>query len=176
VHSYGSLPGNEAVKGLDTVSRQKAGKEGGVSHIFFLCSFLIPEGQSLHSAFGGQDLPWYDLSADKTTVVPKTPEDIFYNDLEEADVEKMVSELQTHSYQTFHSKVTYAAWKEVPSTYCYCSKDQAIPIQIQQMMVEDWAKGTNMLTTTLGAGHSPFVNYPQQTANAIRRAAGEKKL
>lgn len=176
VHSYGGLPGCEAVKNLDKMSREKLGKKGGVIHIFFLCSFVIPEGQSLHSAFGSQDLPWWEVSSDKLLVTPITPENIFYNDLDEADVETMVGGLQTHSYQTFHSEVTYAAWKEVPSTYCYCTKDQAIPLDIQKMMVESTAKGTGMVTTTLDAGHSPFVNFPQETADAIRRAAGAENL
>ena len=171
VHSYGGLPGNEAVKDLDLASREKAGEKGGVSHIFFCCSFVSPEGQSLHTAFGSQDLPWWSISDDKMIVTPKTPEQIFYNDLSEADVKKYVAQLQTHGYQTFFSKVTHPAWKTVPSTYLYCLKDQAIPIEIQKMMVEGTAKGAPMRTDTLDAGHSPFINMPQETANAIMRAA-----
>lgn len=171
VHSYGGLPGNEAVKDLDLDSRKKAGKKGGVSHIFFCCSFIIDEGQSLHSAFGNQDLPWFNIDDKKEIVRPDTPENIFYNDLSEADVKKWVAALQTHSYQTFHSKVTNPAWRTVPSTYLYCLKDQAIPIHIQKMMVEQTAKGVPVRTDTLDAGHSPFINMPQETAEAIKRAA-----
>ncbi len=33
VHSYGGVPGNEAVQGYSKAERQKQGKQGGVSHI-----------------------------------------------------------------------------------------------------------------------------------------------
>jgi pimeloyl-ACP methyl ester carboxylesterase len=173
VHSYGGLPGNEAVKDFDLTSRAQRGHQGGVSHIFFCASFVIDEGKSLHGAFGGQDLPWWDISEDKTTVMPKTPKDIFYNDVDDETADAMANSLEPHSYRTFYSPVTYAAWKHVPSTYLYCLQDAAIPIHIQKMMVEETGKGAEFRTETLDASHSPFLSMPEQMAKSIRRAAGE---
>ena len=48
VHSYGGVPGSEAIRGLDWETRQQNGQQGGVVHLFFLSyplslsSFLIP--------------------------------------------------------------------------------------------------------------------------------------
>jgi pimeloyl-ACP methyl ester carboxylesterase len=173
VHSYGSLPANEAIRDLDISSRAKNGLGGGVSHLFFCCSFVIPEGQSLISAFGGADLPWFSISADKMEVQPATPAETFYNDLAEDEVEMYVKGLRPHSYRTFHSKCTFAAWKVVPSTYLYCLRDQAIPIVIQKLMVEGTAGGAGvvMRTEAVDAGHSPFISKPEEVVAAIRRAA-----
>lgn len=73
VHSYGGIPANEAIEGLDYSSRQKQNQKGGVVHLFFCCSFVIPEGQSLISAFGGNDLPWFEVANDRLSVTLPRP-------------------------------------------------------------------------------------------------------
>ncbi|PWY71011.1 alpha/beta-hydrolase [Aspergillus heteromorphus CBS 117.55] len=171
VHSYGALPANEAIRGLEMATRKSQGLPGGVSHLFFCCSFVIPEGDSLISAFGGNDLPWFLVAEDRLLVDPDTPEFVFYNDCEEGQTKSAVAALRTHSYQTFLSPCTYAAWKHVPSTYLYCLRDEAIPMAVQRMMVEETAKGYDMRTETLDASHSPFFSMPVDMAEAIRRAA-----
>ena len=72
-----------------------------------------------------------------------------------------------------HSPCTYAAWRDVPSTYLYCLQDAAIPIEIQKAMVEGTASGTGIKTETVDASHSPFLSKPDEVTAAIRRAAGE---
>ncbi|KAL4868411.1 hypothetical protein BDV12DRAFT_185933 [Aspergillus spectabilis] len=162
VHSYGGLPGNEAIQGLDWGTRQRNAQPGGVTHLVFCCSFIVPEGKSLISSIGGNDLPWLKVSSDRLIVTPADPEQIFYNDTEEEE------------QRNFHSIVTYAGWKDVPSsTYLYCLKDQAMPIAVQKMMVEEVAKEFPIWTETLNASHSPFYSVPDDVAFAIKRAAGE---
>lgn len=173
VHSYGSLPSNEAVRGLDLKSRQQRGLSGGVSHIFFCCSFVIEEGDSLIGAFGGQDLPWFLISDDKLEVNPINPEKVFYNDCDHEKIGNAIAALRPHSYQTFQSPCTYAAWKDVPSTYLYCTQDAALPLSIQKTMVEKTAKWTRMRTDSVDASHSPFLSKPEEVTLAIRRAVGE---
>ncbi|KAK4496457.1 hypothetical protein PRZ48_012437 [Zasmidium cellare] len=172
-HSYGSIPASEAAKGLDLATRQKEGKTGGVKHLIFCCAFIVDEGHSLIGAFGGNPLPWFRISEDQMEVNPDTPEKIFYNDVEGKTTKEMISQLKPQSYQVMHTAVTYAAWKHIPSTYIYTTQDAAIPLPIQQMMVETVAKGYPVSTQTVDAGHSPFLSKPKETAEAIRRAAGE---
>ncbi|KAJ5378520.1 alpha/beta-hydrolase [Penicillium cosmopolitanum] len=173
VHSYGSLPANEAIRGLDLETRRKEGLDGGVSHLFFCCSFVIAEGHSLISAFGGKDLPWFMVSDDRLEVHPAGPEKIFYNDCNESQVTEAVAALRPHSYQTFHRPCTYAAWKTVPSTYLYCTQDEAIPIGVQRLLVEGTAQGYAIRTESLEASHSPFYSQPDGMTAAIQRAAGD---
>lgn len=171
-HSYGGVPASEAVKGLDVASREKNGLRGGVSHMFFCCSFLIPEGTSLFDASGGSDLPWVDVDATQSIITTKSPRGTFYNDMSDDEAQKWMSKLQPHSYKSFFSPITNAAWRTIPSTYLYCLKDEAIPISYQKEMVEDVAKGIGIHTQTIDAGHSPFLSKPVETANAIMEAAG----
>ncbi|OAG42622.1 hypothetical protein AYO21_03207 [Fonsecaea monophora] len=172
VHSYGGVVGNEAVKGLDKASREKEGKKGGVSHIYFCCAFALPEGVSLMDALNQTPLPWFRINDSEDIVNPATPIDTFYNDVD--GPEKYVAMLKPHSYRTFFSKVTQPGWKFVPSTYLLCERDEAIPIHAQKGMVEGAQQaGAQMRVETVDASHSPFLSMPQEMARSIRRAAGE---
>ena len=171
MHSYGSLPACDAVRGLDKVSRRKDGKSGGVTALFFCCAFMLPEGGSLLGMCGGEPMPWWIIEDDRRVVRPDTPKKIFYNDLDDETAKKWIAQLKPLSYKVFSSEVTYAAWRDVPSTYLLCEQDQAILIEWQKGMVEG-AK-VNVTTETLDCSHSPFLSMPKKVAEAVRRAAGE---
>ncbi|PYH89982.1 alpha/beta-hydrolase [Aspergillus ellipticus CBS 707.79] len=160
--SYGGVPSNEAIEGLAWATRQGNGQDGGVIHIFCCCS-----------AFGGDDLPWLEVSGDRLEAKPTTPDKIFYNAMPDIEVRNATDALKPHSYPAFHSPCTYAAWKDVPSTYLYCLKNAAIPLPVQKMMVEEWAQGYPIGTESVDASHSPFYSVPDEVTAAIRRAAGE---
>lgn len=49
MHSYGGMVGTEASHGLGKKRREKEGKKGGVVHLYYLCAFLLHEGQSMAS-------------------------------------------------------------------------------------------------------------------------------
>lgn len=57
-HSYGGLVSSGAVQGLGVQERKANGETGGVSLIIYMTAFVVPKGQSLISASGGQLLPW----------------------------------------------------------------------------------------------------------------------
>jgi pimeloyl-ACP methyl ester carboxylesterase len=50
MHSYGGIVGTEAAKGLSRAERQKEGKRGGVAHMYYLCAFMLQQGESLISS------------------------------------------------------------------------------------------------------------------------------
>ncbi|KAF2483976.1 Alpha/beta hydrolase fold-1 [Neohortaea acidophila] len=169
-HSYGAMPATECVQGYEVETRAKAGKKGGVRHVCYLAAFIIAEGNSLISAFGG-DLPWFNISEDKQEVNPDGPGFVFYNDVSDEKAQAAIKELKPHSYQTLHSPLTYAAWKHVPASYIYTTNDNAIPLHIQKMMVEEVGKGYDIRTETLDASHSPFLSVPKETAAAIAKVS-----
>lgn len=69
------------------------------------------------------------------------------------------------------SKMTYPAWKDVPSTYLICEKDNAIPVERQEAMSSQ--KGGKFTVVRCEEGHSPFLSRPELVARVIRKAAGE---
>ena len=88
-------------------------------------SFVIPEGESLHSAFGGTDLPWVDLNASRTIAHVKNPEDIFYNDMNDEEAQRWIAKLQTQSEGVYTTEVTYAAWRHIPTTFVRAVEDRS---------------------------------------------------
>lgn len=171
MHSYGSVPAMEAAYQLDYKSRQASGRPGGVTHLFFISAFIIPPGASLIAAFGGNPLPWFDISEDQKEVNPIDPEKVFYNDLPPELVKKCVASLRPFSYSCHHSPLTHATWQTIPCTYLKCTLDNAVPTFVQDMMINDIAQGVQIRTETVESSHSPFLSKPDETADAIRRAA-----
>ena len=55
LHSYGGIVGTQAIyKSFSKASRQNLGLSGGVLGIVYMCAFLLPLGDPLGSAFGGE--------------------------------------------------------------------------------------------------------------------------
>lgn len=168
-HSYGSLPAGEALKPFLQRAREAEGKKGGVVHIMYISAFVLPAGASLMGGLGGKDLPWFDVSASKREVEPINPAEIFYNDLAPDEQQRQIERLETFSYQMYYQETTWAPYKEVPSSFVYCTKDNAIPLQVQQGMVK--GSGADFLETTVEAGHSPFLSKVEEVVKAIEGAA-----
>jgi pimeloyl-ACP methyl ester carboxylesterase len=169
MHSYGSVPSGDAINGLTKQDIDGA----GVVHLFYCAAFVLPENFSLHNMLpGGKPLNWFLISDDEMVVNPAVPTERFYHDLDPKVAEAAARDIRPFSNQCFSSKSTYAAWKHVPSTYLFCEKDRAIPLEAQRSMVEN--SGVQWRTESLNSSHSPFLSMPEETAKAIRRAAGEK--
>jgi pimeloyl-ACP methyl ester carboxylesterase len=61
LHSYGGIPGCEAMRGLAKAERAQIAHEGGVLAILFIASLVVPEGNSLFAARGGAVPPEWDV-------------------------------------------------------------------------------------------------------------------
>lgn len=127
-HSYGGVPGTSACKGLLKSDRSTTGKQGGVVHLIYCCAFAVDEGVCLMDGLGGQPPSWFDFAADEKTLMPKTPVETFYNDIDDKKVlDELVASLKPQSYGAFWSQCSYAAWRDVASTYVVCERDEALP-------------------------------------------------
>lgn len=121
-------------------------------------------------------LHWFIVSEDGARFSPKTPEDIFYNDLSREEAQKCTDTLAHHSYRCLSTKVTYAAYKHIPTTYLYCTRDNATLMPVQEKMVENARKiGADIDTVTLEASHSPFLSMPGRVVAACRMAVGDNQ-
>lgn len=69
--------------------------------------------------------------------------------------------------------VTYAAFEHVPAAYLLCTADNAIPIDLQKMIVGFNSKGY-ALTREIDADHSPFLGAKkQECVTFIKEAVAE---
>lgn len=185
-HSYGGTPANSALQGLDPRIRKSSGSGSAILAIIFVAAIARPIGSTVLEAFGGDLFEGKESSPPKNAihdftrskdfcdVGPPGPEHYFYNDLSPEQAKKYSSMLQPQSWLAYQQKTTYAAYKDIPTWYVVCSKDQAIPPPVQEVfvkMMED--DGARVKTRTLNSSHSPFLSMPKETARCILEAAEE---
>ena len=96
------------------------------------------------------------------------PERRFYNDLSKQEQDHWISELKHHPAIAQLTPLTYVAYKHHPMSYLYCTNDQALPLQVQEMMVGGC--GVNVETHSCDAGHSPFLSQPESVLEAVRKS------
>jgi pimeloyl-ACP methyl ester carboxylesterase len=191
MHSYGAIPGSSAARGFSRAERHKQGKDGGIIDMVYMAAMVCDEGISLKARIGGKLGSWITVhvgstyrssmqslltrSQSDTSYMTSDTEahDIFYNDIPKEEADKWIAKLNKQATKSFGDPCTYAAWKHIPSTYILCGKDNAIPIQAQELFIGQ--DGADFKTERFeNASHSPFLSMPKETADAIKRAAGEK--
>ncbi|XYH98648.1 alpha/beta hydrolase [Sorangium sp. So ce1128] len=152
------LPRNEAA-----VQGAPGSRRGLAGFLVYLCAFMLGPGESLLSAIGGQDPPWWITSADGRTVTPAHPRDIFYNDCIDEVAAAAEAALVPQARASFTRPLTTAAWQELPSTYVICERDNAIPVFAQEAMSQRARE-----VRRLDAGHSPFLSRPGDVVALVR--------
>jgi pimeloyl-ACP methyl ester carboxylesterase len=69
-----------------------------------------------------------------------------------------------------NSKLTYEAWKHIPSAYIICLNDKSIPLKQVRQIVKD---ANIEMVLELKTGHCPYLSQPEAVAEFVRKAAGE---
>jgi pimeloyl-ACP methyl ester carboxylesterase len=151
-HSYGGAPTTQGAAGADNVA-----------HIVYLTAFMLDEGESLFGLVGGVAPDWWLVADDGETLLPDRPEEIFFNDVSEDATRAAVEQLAPHRMAAFTAPVGAVAWRDVPTTYVICDRDNAIPVPAQEMLA---GRADNV--TRLDASHSPFLSQPDAVVGIIR--------
>ncbi|KAL4762042.1 alpha/beta hydrolase [Aspergillus foveolatus] len=168
-HSWSGLPVNSALDGLSKTERQAAGEIGGVAKLIFISAFIPDCGESLIGAFGGVPPDWYDRDEANGTVSAVNPYSLFFHDV--PDGEQWAQALRPHAWATKVSPATGAAYTRIPSAYLLCENDRAIPLFVQQLMVEKArGRGAQITTETIATGHSPWLVDPAPVAAFLQRS------
>jgi len=97
------------------------------------------------------------------------PERRFYNDLSKREQDHWISELRPHPSIAQLTPLTYVAYRHHPVYYLFCENDEALPLELQRMMVV--GTGLDFKTETCTAGHSPFLSQPETVLNFVRKLA-----
>ena len=95
---------------------------------------------------------------------------VFYNDAAPQDAEDAASKLESMARGgwTIPPVSGYAAFKHIPSTYIKCLQDQALPVFVQELFIQQ--ESALFDVQELDAGHSPFLSMPRETAEIVARA------
>jgi pimeloyl-ACP methyl ester carboxylesterase len=174
-HSYGAVPGASALRGLSTKDRTAAGCPTSVVALAMVCSFIAPAGISLLDLRQGRERPaWHAYHGDLLEVGPPGPESLLYHDIPSAEASHWASLIRPWSWKVIESKSLYSAWQDIPTSYLLCRLDRMIPPSFQEKMIQAVLdSGTQIRVEEVQSSHSPFYSRPEQTAEFIRRAAGE---
>lgn len=98
---------------------------------------------------------------------------LFFHDA--PDGQEWASTLRPHAWATKNAPATSAAYMKIPASYLLCVNDFAIPLAVQQLMVDRAQRnGASIETEKINAGHSPWLVVPDQVVAFIRKQAGEQ--
>ncbi|KAL8689910.1 MAG: hypothetical protein Q9218_004529 [Villophora microphyllina] len=163
LHSAAGFLGASAMKGLSVRERDANGQKGGVTGIVFMSAGVFPEG------FHHQPLPFMDFQGDR--MYCKSPRQLLVNDLGDEKAEMWLKRFTHQPAAGWDGVITHGGWKDVPSVYVVCIKDQAVPDEMQRQCA---AVAGSRIEICEG-GHMSMLSQPGRIADIIREAANTLK-
>ncbi len=94
----------------------------------------------------------------------------FYNDLPPSEQAHWLSQLRPHCASAQLTPLTRAAYRYIPTWYLLCENDQALPLEVQKMMIQE--TGVDIKTESCSAGHSPYLSQPEVVVRLLKKVAG----
>ncbi|KAL2851045.1 Alpha/beta hydrolase fold-1 [Aspergillus pseudoustus] len=172
MHSYGGIPGTESAKDLGWNVRQKEGKPGGIIALVYVAAYFVKKGISVMSAWWKEEIPPFLSFKDGLVIYEKTAALAnFYDDVPPSlHPEDWISRLKPHSMASWEGELSYEAYRDIPTTYLFCTNDMSMPVEIQRKAVSDMEN--EITTVTCDSGHSPMLSMPGVVADVIVKAAG----
>ena len=161
MHSAGALAGSDAIEDLGLPFRKARGLLGGIRKLVYLIGELMYEDLDYPPAA-------HFLEYTDGVLRCRDPEQTLFNDFHPTSA-VLNAKLLSWQPMTYAStlKVSYCAWREIPSVYLCCTLDQVIPLQVQCQM----AAMAGAETESCDAGHMVMLSQPHRVVDFIVRAA-----
>lgn len=173
MHSYGGLPGSNALDGLLWSQRLEQGRTGGVVHIVYVAAFVLPIGTNLFTPFGGQVPPFCDDDQENGIMPMKEPRQSFYSDIEDDDeAEQWMKMCVQWPTRIGSENITSAPYDHVgrgfDATYIVTTRDYRLPKEMQEGIAS--ILGEHRAVEYIDSGHVPMVSQPAVLANMVLSA------
>jgi pimeloyl-ACP methyl ester carboxylesterase len=151
-HSYGGM----VITG--------AGVHPSVERVVYLTAAVPDAGQAQSDVYGsGPPPPWIDPGADGTVGAhADVIREVFLWDADPATADEAVARLTRQPAGVFAEPVEVCAWREKPSTFVVCTRDRAIPEDVQRRLAARTQRVTDLPT-----GHFPFLTAPDELAHSL---------
>ncbi|MDI1490850.1 MAG: hypothetical protein OHK93_002055 [Ramalina farinacea] len=173
LHSYGGAVGTEAVTGLSRSERADSGLQGGITHLIYMCGFMLQVGESVGGASLPRPIP-EPVERDEatgTTFLCEPPVQLFFADVEPDLAKRMEGLLVRQSGRAMTDALTHPAWRFTPPTYLRTSKDEVLFPDWQKRQIQAVrASGVDFTVETFDSSHSPYLSMPNAMVAAIKRA------
>ena len=153
-HSYGGIPISEGAAGAPNAAG-----------LVYLCAFMLDVGEALLDALQHQVPPWLLLDEAAGNHLAGNTAEVLYADCPPDVAERAAARLTRQSVAAIATPQSQAAWKELPSTYVVCERDQAVPPPAQEAMSA--RAGT---VHRLECSHSPFLSRPDEVTEIVLEA------
>ena len=99
-----------------------------------------------------------------------------FHDIPTSEGEHWASLLEPHSVGAMWSEQTYAAFRDIPSTYVVCEHDRVVPVEQQEGMIRN-AKEVEPsafdVVERLECGHEPVLSRIGEMVGVVERAVGK---
>jgi pimeloyl-ACP methyl ester carboxylesterase len=127
-NSYGGTVITEAPKGVTLADRKREGKEGGVSHLIYIASLLGEIGQSTAQLVMAQLPPdlFNAIDGYAEPMDAATSGAMLAGGLPQEEQLHYAGMLKPMSTMAFDDALTYAAWKDVPTTFVCADQDNTL--------------------------------------------------
>ena len=145
-----------------------------VAHLVFVTALVTEVGESPNTLMATFPPPVFTgpvpsrifVRGDDGTISgnPEAAVPVFYNDSPADAAAAAIARLCPQRTDSLKQAVTRAAWKDIPSTYVRCTKDMAISIAAQDLLV---ARLPNPSVATIETDHSPFLGTPAALADIL---------
>lgn len=97
-----------------------------------------------------------------------------YNDMLSPEQAHWLSQLKPHCASAQLTPLTRAAYRYIPTWYLLCENDQALPLEVQKMMIKE--TGVEIRTESCSAGHSPYLSQPEVVVGLLNKVAREEDV
>ena len=99
---------------------------------------------------------------------------VLFHDLPASEGEHWASLLEPHSVGALWSEQTYAAFKDIPSTYVVCVLDRVVSVERQERIIrnaKEVQSGAFDVVERLQSGHEPILSKVGELVGVMERAA-----
>lgn len=184
MHSYGGQVGTDGLAGLGVDERQAQGKRGGVVHLIYMTAFALVEGGSMVAKvaeFGHEELlPLAFDFADDGTVVSRDPRKLLISaesGIGDDEVDAYIDILGRWNGRCMYQEIAKCAWRDIPVSYIYTTRDMTVPLEYQMSMVERMRnEGREVRTYELETGHCPNLTATLDVVDAVNMVVGEELM
>jgi pimeloyl-ACP methyl ester carboxylesterase len=171
-----SIPGEVVLVGhsyAGTVITEAAMGCTNISHLVYLTAFCVDAGESRVSIRGHMPNVVTQIDGARiihddgtSTVDPSRAVAAFYGCCDPLAAQAAAARLGPQSTISFSQPVTEASWRQIPSTYVICDRDDTIHPSHQEYMSQHCATVVHLDTD-----HSPFLSMPKETADILEGLA-----
>lgn len=191
-HSYGGIPGCEALAGIPQSPAENDGKPvGRILGIVFVSAFVAEQGQSLITSYHKRadwvrievclQIPILDFTAnisvqDNGLCYVKTPGPSLYSSVSSSSmVSDFVERVVPQAAKSFAAETKHEVWKEFPCYYIRCTEDRAMLVAQQDFFIARLRRLAKrcVVVKDLPSDHAPFACMPEKLADLTEEIVSE---